>query len=483
MKEREINGVKVKTWPLTDVQGGLYKVFAHYASIQEMNLGVGFYFKMDMNEELMRQSMREAIEYMEALNVRFGQDENGEMYQYINPEPWNEEMPLLDLSDMSEESAKKYLTDLTSEPIEYLHKNMTIVRLVRLCDGFSGVYINFNHMLADGYSINMFMTYLAAIYFSHAAGKTLLLPKKSDYVKMIEKELLYNGSDREKADQEFWNSTLREGEPLYTHPTVRPGNAWEKQQEEQGENKTRYLINNISPKASIDSEVIGGERAERLVDSIAENKVSENALATLALRSTLSLLNHRQTDIAARVIVNRRGTINERYSGGNRMTFLTWRSDIQDNMPVREALQEMLDSQKKIFRHADYNSMKRLAERGQFFDNPPKATYESVTFTYQPNTVQLDPRLPEMKAVWYSNSSTSNICYLTLEHLLGKKDYVFIYERRVEEMNEEEMHFFTELMMECMETAMDHLDGTVGEVLDEVQARHPELSREPVFNA
>ncbi len=473
MTERLINGVMVKTWPLTDVQGGLYKVFAHYASIQEMNLGVGFYFKMDMNEELMRQSMREAIGYMEALNVRFGQDENGEMYQYINPEPWNEEMPLWDLSDLSEKEAKEYLTKVTSEPIDYLHKNMTIVSLVKLRDGFSGVYINFNHMLADGYSINMFMTYLAVIYFSHAAGKEIDLPRKSDYIKMIEKELEYKGSEREKADHEFWNSTLEEGEPIYTHPTAAPNNARVRQLREKGE--TRYFENTISPKASIDSEIIGGERAEKLVDAIAENKLSENALATLALRSTLSLLNHRETDIAARVIVNRRGTINERYSGGNRMTFLTWRSIIDDDMPVRDALKEMIDSQKKIFRHADYNSMKRLAERGQYFGNPSLATYESVTFTYQPNTVQIDPRLPEMKAVWYSNSSTSNICYLTLEHMLGKKDYVFIYERRVEEMSEEEMHFFTELMMECMESAVEHLDGTIGEVLDEVQARHPEL--------
>lgn len=96
MKEFNVNGAAVKAYPLPAAQR-MHNYTVKYACPQVLNIGTGLYVQQDVDFGLLKQAIYKAYERFESMRIRFIEDEDGTMYQYIVP---NEERDII-LHDFS----------------------------------------------------------------------------------------------------------------------------------------------------------------------------------------------------------------------------------------------------------------------------------------------------------------------------------------------------------------------------------------------
>ena len=78
-------------------------------------------------------------------------------------------------------------------------------------------------------------------------------------------------------------------------------------------------------------------------------------------------------------------------------------------MTFLEGIKMIQAEQNKIFRHANYDPIELTMKRGQYWKIKPGASYESISLTYQPLTLNSRSKdMPDIKykSFWYTNGGT-----------------------------------------------------------------------------
>ena len=72
-----------KVYPLTAAQKLHYYCMKYCPKKQVLNIGSGLTIQVDLDWETLRQSIKEAVARCESMRVRFAEDKEGNVYQYI----------------------------------------------------------------------------------------------------------------------------------------------------------------------------------------------------------------------------------------------------------------------------------------------------------------------------------------------------------------------------------------------------------------
>ena len=77
---------------------------------------------------------------------------------------------------------------------------------------------------------------------------------------------------------------------------------------------------------------MSAEDSEKIMKFCEENNLSNFSVISMGVRTALSCFNDNQEDVSFKMIINRRGTIAEKKSGGLRINFLPMRSIIKPEL-------------------------------------------------------------------------------------------------------------------------------------------------------
>ena len=100
MKEININGAVMKCYPLCAAQR-LHNYTIKFCPTQVLCIGTGLYVQQDVDFSVLKQAIYKGYEMFETMRLRFVQDEEGEVYQYISPFE-EREIPFVDFSAWNE---------------------------------------------------------------------------------------------------------------------------------------------------------------------------------------------------------------------------------------------------------------------------------------------------------------------------------------------------------------------------------------------
>lgn len=115
----------------------------------------------------------------------------------------------LEIVDVNTENDVKSLeNEIINRPFEMFNSYLFQIAVYRYKNGFGGVILKLNHVIADGYTMGLLL-YEVLGYYSKTQNKIISF----SYLDYINSEENYPNSKRYNQDKEYWNKMFEEGVP------------------------------------------------------------------------------------------------------------------------------------------------------------------------------------------------------------------------------------------------------------------------------
>lgn len=470
------NGETVTAYPMAIPQQLMFFMSIQYgAGYPINNIGTGYYWKGEFDFDTMKESIYEAIGRCDTMRLRFTPDENYKVLQYVT-EKSELEVECWDYSDIKLDEAEERLTEVSRGPIPMFHCELHKIALVKLAEGYNGIFMKLQHLAMDAYAVKVFLQDIIEIYLHKTKGTAYPKPMRP-YIPTLLKELSYMNSEQHKADRQYWfDSLAKTTEPIFTDFML--DNRLKQQQKEHPEHRFAD-IHSGSPAADILKFDMSAENSEKVMKMCEEKGISVAATISMAMRTALSVFNDNQEDVSFKMIINRRGTLNEKKSGGLRLNYLPMRSIIPAEKTFTEAVGIVSDVQNEMYQYCSLSFMEMLQLRHKSMPADAKAdsTYDSLGLSYQPLMTMPavdDEMAKTAHSVWYNNGACMLPLYITVRHRAEDKGLEFIFEHRKEPDATYDLNVFYKKVHDTLVIGAENPEITVGEILGKIAVTNEE---------
>lgn len=475
------DGTTVKAYPISTSQQMMYLMSLKYGSGYPVNnIGCGVYWKGEINKDEMKASIYEAIRRCDTMRLRFVMGKKLQLHQYVTEkselvvEDWN-------LSDKTIDEAYETILAFSRQNIPMFNCEVHKIFLVKFKDGYQGIFMRLQHLAMDAYSLKIFVNDIFEIYKHRTEGTAYPKPMRP-YIPALEKELAYETSEQHEIDRQYWYDSLaKTSEPIFTDFML--DNRLKKQQIEFPDRRYADIHSGLP-----DADGIRFSMSKELTDKInalcAEKNLSIFSVISMAVRTGLSCFNDNQEDVSFKMIINRRGTIEEKKSGGLRINFLPMRSIIKPEATFCEAVENISAVQTEMYSHARLSFLETLKERHKSMSEEAKfdSTYDSFGLSYQPYVpiTNIDDDMKNsIRTIWYNNGATMIPLYLTVSHRAIDGGLDFNFEFRREQQASYDLTVFYKKMEQILTLGTENPDITVGEILEKIAITSDERNGKP----
>ena len=457
-------------YPLTAAQK-FHFFYQNFCPKKEvLNVGTSLTIDNALDWNVLKGAIYKAYERCECLRVRFAQDKEGTWYQYVvDTNEGKPDVEFADFTSMTMEEAEKIMTEWSQVPFKPIDSPMSRIVMIKMPDGYRGVYLLVDHRIMDAQSLICFLKDVIEIY-CNTMYEGLPYPKDMySYIEQLKKDLEYEaGSKAQKRDAEFFQKLIDEmPEPIYNG--IDGPAALEAERERSGDPEARAAINvSDSVDSALDIFHLEGEPTQRLLDFCEEYHVSLVCLLIMGLRTYFQKLNGND-DVSINTAIARRATLKEKKSGGTRIHSFPFRTIIPEETSFIAGIYQIRDLQNEYFRHANYDPVAYFAYRGRKYPHPNGQTYEPMSLTYQPLTLK-DKGLDKLgdiryKTKWYPNGATTQAMYLTVMHRPEDNGLDFNFEHQVKAVSREKLEYLYYYLCKIMFKGIENPNLSVGDIM------------------
>ncbi len=471
MKEIEINGVTRECYPLAPAQSLHFFTVMACGQPQVLNIGTGLYIQHDIDFNVLKESIYIAYERHECSRLRFHQEEDKSIWQYIVPTECNDyDIPLHDYRHWKEDDVHAKLTDITKIPFNMFDTQLNRIIMIQLSDGYNGLYMNVQHMTMDSSSLFVFLQDIIEIYCAKMYPDQVKFPNAmKSYIECLKKDLQYPNSKAYEKDFKYWQNVLyNESEPMYTD-FAGEGRLIRARLDSGNPNKRSAGVVSTDVSAQISVYKLEEEPSKQIISFCKEHNVPIVCMLIMGLRTVLSILNNNEKDVSIKTTVARRGTLLEKKSGGTRIHYFPFRTIIEPEETFHDGIEKIRIAQNEIFRHANYDPVKLTMERIKASKLERGESYESISLTYQPLSVENEGgvELPaKYKSKWYSNGVAAQPVYLTVMHRPEDNGLDFYFEYQPKVVTKEELDVLYYYICRTIFRGMENFDKPLKNILE-----------------
>ncbi len=462
-----------KVFPLTAAQMLHFFSLKYCPRKELLNIGTSLTIEIDIDKDLLRESIGEAYDRQEAMRIRLVEDKEGNAYQYIVKKD-DREIPYFDFTGWKEEDAKSKMEEWTKTPFEIFDSPLNKIVIIKTPDGFEGLYFCANHITMDAQSLILFLRDVIEIYCfkKYSDHEELTYPKEmASYIKQLKKDLEYEaGSKASIRDREFFQKYITEREPIFTHIDGRTLLENERiQKKNPNLRAATYVTQDIN--ANIANFNLEEGPSNELMQFCKDNQTSMVCLLLMGLRTYLQKENDID-DVSIVSTIARRATLQEKRSGGTRIHCFPFRTIVSKEDTFIEGLCKIRDGQNELFRHANFSSVEYFGTRSKHFKLEPGQTYDPMSLTYQPMT-QKENGLGKLgdiqyKSTRYTNGVAAQALYLTVSHRGCDNGLEFGFEHQTGVVTYEKLEYMYYYMCKILFEGVRNPDKTVGEIIASV---------------
>ena len=186
MKTRKGN----KVYPLTAAQNLHFYCLKYCPAKQVLNIGSSLTIQVDLNWDVLRECIKEAIDRCEAMRLRFAEDKDGTVYQYVVRQD-DSVIEQFDFTGWTQEEADAKMREWTETPFARYDSPMHRIVIIKMPDGFQGIYIAVDHMTMDAQSLILFFRDIIELYASRMYEGIDYPKPMSSYFKQLKRDLEY----------------------------------------------------------------------------------------------------------------------------------------------------------------------------------------------------------------------------------------------------------------------------------------------------
>ena len=455
-------------YPLTNAQ----KFHLYYQSFcpkkEVVNIGVSLTIGMELDLDVLKESIYKAYERCDSMRLRFAKDKEGNWYQYVVDKE-EREIEYVDFTGKTMEEANAIMTGWTQKPFKQIDSPMNRIVIIKTPDGFMGTYNLVDHMTMDAQSLIYFMTDVIELY-CHAKFEGVPYPKDmASYVEQLQKDLAYEAGCKAKdRDAEFFQKIIEESEPIYNGITG--PQKLQLERERCGDPKLRAAVNaSREVDSALDIFHLEAEPTERLMKFCEEQHISLTVLLLMGLHTYFHKMNGND-DVSINTAIARRATLKEKKSGGTRIHSFPFRVILPKEKTFLEGIQEIRDKQNEYFRHANYNPTDYFAYRGKTYPHTPGQTYEPMSLTYQPLSMRKNDLAKaggiQYKTKWYPNGATTQAMYLTVMHRTDDNGLDFNFEHQVASVTKTELEYMYYYLCKIMFKGIENPSLSIADIMN-----------------
>ncbi len=432
------------------------------------NISVFTGLQTDIDFDLLKKCIKDEFVRYECLRLRFtAPDEFGDVKQYIADSD-DRDIPFLDLSDRTMKEADAYLQEKTFEEFNEPEIPMVEFTLVKMPEGYNGMYIHIDHRLVDSSGLITMVNDIMELYCHYRFGSDYPAPLASFEEVLISDLNKAKKAKRVVKDEKWWTEYLTiNGEPIYSD--IRGPRILQETRKNHNDKSLRVAdVETKDRSVGVADFHLEPEATKKLMDFCATQGVSPTNVILLAMRTYLSKANGGQEDITLRNFVSRRSTHAEWTCGGSRVLSFPLRTIISPDTEFLDALYELQNVQNKIYLHCNFDPIMVDMMLKDLYKAPDNTEYISMSLTYQPMPVRMqNEHLAGIKtrSVWYPNGAATKQIYLTVGHSSNDGGLIFDYHYQSAVLSYDEIQKLYYYMMKMMFRGIDEPDVTIGELI------------------
>ena len=377
-----------------------------------MNIPSSFFVDAALDLDVLKKATEEAVRRNDSFGMRFTK-QGKEVMQYFT-DRCALCIEVRDFSGQKTETMEAFFYKIARTPFPLYDRPLAKIYVVRTPDGTSGLFTCICHLMMDAYALSMFYRDVMSVYMA-LINNTPMPAAVRSCESVIQKDIEYLASGRHKADLEFWRQEMLGfgTRPTYTH--VNGPAALEKYRRFIRKPDYPFAIN-VHVRATAKHEVLLVDKKD--VDSMMDFCTKHN-LSTLqllffiGLRTYLARVNNRTPDVTMADVVARRGTLEEKLSGGSRPLALFCRTVIDEEMCFEDALNHLMEKQNTMYRHANASTMRIVQMMSELYGMKPYEGYCTMYLTFQPVPMDVGHNL-KVRSEWYCNGTAAMSTYVTV---------------------------------------------------------------------
>ena len=466
MKTRKGN----KVYPLTAAQNLHFYCLKYCPAKQVLNIGSSLTIQVDLNWDVLRECIKEAIDRCEAMRLRFAEDKDGTVYQYVVRQD-DSVIEQFDFTGWTQEEADAKMREWTETPFARYDSPMHRIVIIKMPDGFQGIYIAVDHMTMDAQSLILFFRDIIELYASRMYEGIDYPKPMSSYIKQLKKDLEYEaGSKASQKDREFFQKLIASSEPIFAD-IYGPGKL-EAERKATGNPNLRAATNaSNNVDANITTFHLETDPSARMFQFCEDQQVSMTCLLLMGLRTYLQKENNLD-DISLTTTIARRATLQEKRSGGTRIHCFPFRTIVPREDTFIEGIYKIRDMQNQYFRHANFSPTEYYYYRSQYYKLADGQTYEPLSLTYQPLAMRYEgPGLEKLDGIQYrtarySNGVAAHTLYLTVSQNATDNGLDFCFEYQTGVVTPEKLQEIYYYLCRIIFRGIEDCSRTVGEVID-----------------
>lgn len=455
-------------YPLTVAQK-FHNYYAPYSpGLEILNIGSSLTIEFKLDIEELNKAIRKAYERNESMRARLAYDKKEqEWYQYI-ADLGDLEIPVVDFTDQTMEEAEAEMTAWTRIPFSKEDALMNKVVIIRMPDGFEGMYLAGDHRFLDAQSLIGFLKDVIELYCSANFENVPYPSEPRSYIEQLQKDFAYEAGSRAQArDREYFKRQIEESEPIF-NGIEGPKKLEAARAATANPNLRAAFTGTDSFVADIDVFHLEEEPTGRLMSFCEKYHVSLQCLLIMGIRTYLQKVNQCD-DVSVQVAYARRATLLEKKSGGTRIHSFPFRTIIPGTSTFLEGVYEIRDRQNEMFRYVNCDPTEYLNYRKQYYHVPAGMGYESLSLTYQPATLR-EKGLNQLgdiryKTKRYGNGYYANGLYLTVMHRPEDNGLDFSFEHQVKAYSREQLEYFYYYVCKIMFKGAESPNLKIGEII------------------
>lgn len=458
-----------KVYPLTAAQKLHFYYQQYCPKKQVLNIGSYLAIQVELDFGLLKESVYEAYARCDSMRLRFAKDKDGTTYQYVVKKE-ERDIEFFDFTGWKPEDAKHQMDLWTEIPFEKYDSPQNRVVMIKLPDGFQGLYIVVDHMTMDAQALIPFFKDIIEIYsYKKYTDAGLSYPKEmASYIKQLQKDLDYEaGTPAKDRDTKFFEQLISSSEPIFTDING-PERLQQEREKENDPNLRAVTIVSDNVDSNLSTFHLESEPSARLMQFCEDHQISMTCLLLMGLRTYLQKENH-QADVSLVTTVARRATLLEKRSGGTRIHCFPFRTIVPESDTFLEGLYKVRDGQNQLFRHANYDPVEYYRFRSEYFHLKPGQTYEPLSLTYQPLTLK-EKGLEKLGDIQYrsercNNGAAAHNLYLTVSHRSDDNGLEFCFEYQTGVVSHEKLEYIYYYLCKILFEGMANPENTVGEII------------------
>ncbi len=465
MKTRKGN----KVYPLTNAQKLHFYCLKYCPKKQVLNIGASLTIQVDLDRKLLEESIQEAISRCESMRLRFAKDKEGTIWQYVVKQ---EDAPVehFDFTGWTMDAAREKMEEWTKTPFERFDSPMHHIVMIKLPDGFQGIYVCVDHMTMDAQSLIVFYRDVIELYCQRVYDDIKYPKEMTSYLKQLQKDLAYEeGSPSCQRDREFFQKLISSSEPIFAD-IYGPGKLEAERKATNNPNLRAATNTSDNVDANITTFHLEAEPAQRLHNFCNERQVSMTCLLLMGLRTYLQKEND-VDDISVTTTIARRATLSEKRCGGSRIHCFPFRTIVPKEDSFMEGIYKIRDMQNQYFRHANFSPSEYYYYRKEYYHLKDGQTYEPLSLTYQPLSMRYDgPGLDKLEGIQYrttryTNGAAAHTLYLTVNENPSDNGMDFCFEYQTGVVTPEKLQDIYYFLCRIMFRGVEDCSRTVGEII------------------